>query len=293
MHEYMRIPFGKRSQKSEGVFLWIYARNCTPYAGYELNNIPNVTLVLSQLRWDGKFGAVGGLVESTDPDLETALVREAYEEIGYVLDPSRIQPLTSFANQITGAHVHSYYLEVSYEELLSIRDNATTGKHFSAECAGVNLMHFAKYLKPGNIEAGFCNLMQQQFVCTGKLELEALQDREQIVVDYTKYTLFLDDVRDVEKYFEKADNVILCRSYDEAVALVQERGLPEFVSFDHDLGDTENEVEKSGYEFAKFLVQYMMENDIKGEFKYQVHSANPIGAENISAYLKNWFKFNG
>lgn len=293
MHEYHRLDFGIRSEVSNAVFLWIFARNCTPYAGYELNEIPNVTLVLSQLRWDGKFGAVGGLVESTDPDFETALEREALEEIGYQLDRKRLQPLATFANQVTGAHVHSYSMEVTYEELLAIRDNATSGKHFSAECAGVNLMHFAKYLKPDGFEAGFSNLMQQQFVCTGKAELQILEDRFKLIVDYTKYTLFLDDVRDVEKYFTKADNVIVCRDYDSAVKLVQERGLPEFVSFDHDLGDTENDVEKSGYEFAKYLVQYMMENNIKGEFKYQVHSANPIGAENISAYLKNWFKFNG
>lgn len=293
MNHYTQVPFGSRSNSFEAVFLWIYAKNCTPYAGYELNKIPKVTLVLSQLRWDGMFGGIGGAVEKTDADLETAVIREAFEEVGYVVDRSRLKPLTTFQNTKNNNHIHSFSLEVTYEELLEIRNNAHKAEHFSAECAGVNLMHFARYLKGGRTEAGFCNLMDQNFICTSQRELEILADKEDLIVDYTKYTLFLDDLRDANKYFEEADNLYVCRTYKEAVALVEKKGLPGFVSFDHDLGDTENEVEEDGYLFAKYLVQYMMDNEITTAFEYQVHSANPIGAENITSYLNNWFRVMG
>jgi hypothetical protein len=92
--------------------------------------------------------------------------------------------------------------------------------------------------------------------------------------------LFLDDERfppDTPLPWE------IVRSYNEAVAYVKENGIPGFISFDHDIqSEPEN-----GYTFSKWLV----EQDLDGthcfpdNFDFEVHSANPVGAENIRQYL--------
>ena len=62
--------------------------------------------------------------------------------------------------------------------------------------------------------------------------------------------MFLDDIRvPIENYD------IVVRSYDEAIELVKQNGIPTFISFDHDLGcDEIGNILKSGYDFAKWLV---------------------------------------
>ena len=100
------------------------------------------------------------------------------------------------------------------------------------------------------------------------------------------YNLFLDDIREPVQYYNIDFKV--ARTYDEATDLVLKYGLPQFVSFDHDLGDT-SEQEKTGYTFAKFLIDYMLDNDIYVPFNYHVHSANPVGKKNIESYLENAF----
>lgn len=297
MAMYQEIPFGTRSERYDCVFVWIYAKNCTPYANYPYNDIPNVSLVLSELRYDGLLGAVGGMVEHDDPSLEIAVMREAKEEIDYDLPMERLQPLVSYKNTVIGSHNHAFSLEVSYEELLDIRNNAHNGVHFAAENAGVNLLHTCRYLKGNKIECGWNILLEQNFVGTAKMELMKLVRSKNLLIDYvdddkteTSYKMFLDDLRDAEKYYPN-EEMVVCRTYKEAVYYVNEHGLPSFISFDHDLGDTENEDEETGYTFAKFLVEYMMDNQIGKPFEYHVHSANPIGAMNIVAYLDNAFKF--
>lgn len=181
--EYKFLPFGTRSQRFDCVFVWIYARNCTPYSNYPYNDIPNVSLVLSELRYDGLLGSVGGGVEDDDESLEDALKREAIEEINYELDVSKLKPLLTVRSP-NGTHNHSYSYEVSYEEIQKIRNNASTGIHFSAENAGVNLMHICRYTKGKGKECGYKLLMEQNFVGTSKIELNTLVKNENLLVSY-------------------------------------------------------------------------------------------------------------
>jgi hypothetical protein len=92
------------------------------------------------------------------------------------------------------------------------------------------------------------------------------------------HNLFLDDER-----FPIGDNWEIVRSYEEAVEFVLKNGLPNFISFDHDLG-----TEKTGYDFAKWLVDHIMDNDLD-KFEFYVHSQNPIGKRNIEEYLNGFF----
>lgn len=102
-----------------------------------------------------------------------------------------------------------------------------------------------------------------------------------------KYSMFLDDIRDAEKYYP-GQGMVVCRDYKSACEYVEKHGIPEFVSFDHDLGDLSID-EKTGYSFAKFLIDYMFEHNLKEPFEYFVHSSNPVGKVNIETYLNNGF----
>lgn len=92
------------------------------------------------------------------------------------------------------------------------------------------------------------------------------------------YSLYLDDERDPKT----SRDWVIVRSYEAFVATIKERGLPTHMSLDHDLG----EESKSGFECAKWLVSYCLDNELTlGGVDVWVHSANPVGASNIRGLL--------
>lgn len=123
------------------------------------------------------------------------------------------------------------------------------------------------------------------------------------------YYLLLDDIReisDVRKYCTLPnipDNEwILVRSYNEFVTTINKLGLSKFVSFDHDLSDChyghglrgdaipyDKYTEKTGYDCAKWLVEYCMNKGVKHP-PYMVHSMNPVGKQNIISYVESYNK---
>lgn len=123
------------------------------------------------------------------------------------------------------------------------------------------------------------------------------------------YLLFLDDVRslsDVPQLPQNA-NWTIVRNYDQFVETITKRGLPSFISFDHDLSDEhvcdfilnvrntgkidyDKYQEKTGMSCAKWLVDYCLDNDKKLPL-YLVHSANPPGAANINGLLSRFKQF--
>lgn len=119
--------------------------------------------------------------------------------------------------------------------------------------------------------------------------------------------LFLDDLRqpgDVTWVNIPSVEWAIVRSCDEAVDWVKENGFPKFISFDHDLGwekfdtnkngiiiVTEHDIEKTGYDFALFLVDYDLDTGMMPfDFKFTVHSMNPIGAAKIQALLNGYIR---
>lgn len=95
--------------------------------------------------------------------------------------------------------------------------------------------------------------------------------------------LFIDDIRDPID-----TSSIVVRDYDEAIAYMQSNGCPDEISFDHDLGEADA---KTGYDVAKWLVEQDLNTNgkfIPGNFAYFVHSANPVGAANITGLLDNY-----
>ena len=88
--------------------------------------------------------------------------------------------------------------------------------------------------------------------------------------------LYLDDLRSTPEGFDRV------YSYEEFVTYLEKKGLPDFISFDHDLGEG-----LSGYDCAKYLVEYCLGHQFPLP-NYQVHSQNPVGKENIERLLKNF-----
>ena len=132
--------------------------------------------------------------------------------------------------------------------------------------------------------------------------------------------LFLDDMRQVRDacyyvsnpkvYWEDGWDIV--RNYGEFVEYIEKNGLPDLISFDHDLADfhyefkpedyenmSEDEMnmkfgsmEKTGLDCAKWLVDFCSSNELNIP-DYFVHSANPLGKENIINYLENAKKHLG
>lgn len=129
--------------------------------------------------------------------------------------------------------------------------------------------------------------------------------------------LWLDDARnpfiDLEGKVPKVKDSILewVLSYEQFVQWIEKYGLPDIISFDHDLADehytpeyfwsnyeenkkyqewrSETYQEKTGMDCAKWLVDYCIDND-KELPEFYVHSANPVGADNIKGILNNYIK---
>ena len=126
--------------------------------------------------------------------------------------------------------------------------------------------------------------------------------------------LFLDDIRHPYDAFTYTQETmflqkkwVVVKNYKEFVKHIENNGLPKFISFDHDLADThytpqhlwedyekskewqESQVheEKTGYECAKWLVDYCLDNNADLP-EYYCHSQNPVGKDNILGLFKSF-----
>lgn len=98
------------------------------------------------------------------------------------------------------------------------------------------------------------------------------------------------------------------KSYKEFTEWIEKNKLPDAVCFDHDLADEHYDVsmyeqngsyndlydkfkEKTGYDCAKFLIEYCEKNKLKVPL-YNIQSANPVGKKNIDSLIRNYiYKF--
>lgn len=99
--------------------------------------------------------------------------------------------------------------------------------------------------------------------------------------------LYLDDERAL-----RDDSYILVRSYEEAVTYVKNNGIPDFISFDNDLGvDENNNLLPTGYDFAKWLVDQdeSLNYLFPENFSFNVHCENLKDKQTIETYLNSCF----
>ena len=105
------------------------------------------------------------------------------------------------------------------------------------------------------------------------------------------YKLFLDDIRDVKMVYKNltAEDFFKVRNFKDFKQVIIEKGLPELISFDNDLGLDENQnIFEDGYAAAKWLV-YKSRLDLQN-LKFNVHSANPVAAQQIQGLLDNYIR---
>lgn len=95
------------------------------------------------------------------------------------------------------------------------------------------------------------------------------------------HRLYLDDIRD-----PKTEGWKIVRNYDDFVNFITENGLPDEISFDHDLGENDK---RTGYDCAKWLGEYCWDNGLPIP-PWNVHSANPVGRDNIKQLLMSYEK---
>lgn len=95
--------------------------------------------------------------------------------------------------------------------------------------------------------------------------------------------LLLDDER-----FPVGDGWPIVRSVAEAIAWVEAHGMPDFVSFDNDLGPGQPE----GRTFADWLIERDLDRgDLPIGFDFYVHSQNPVAREAIEGKLRAYLRF--
>ena len=97
------------------------------------------------------------------------------------------------------------------------------------------------------------------------------------------YNLFIDDER-----FPPDDGRewVIVRSSEEAIECIRTRGIPDFISYDHDLG---------GYDTAMRFIMWLIDAYLDGELgtfpvNYTIHSQNPVGARNIKCLLDGFIQ---
>ena len=129
--------------------------------------------------------------------------------------------------------------------------------------------------------------------------------------------LFLDDIRQPSDAFEHTQQTMFLEkkwevvtNYNEFIEWITKNGLPDFISFDHDLADmhyttyhlsTNDEkskewqdaqlhIEKTGYECAKWLIDYCLDNNFDCP-KFYCHSMNPVGKDKINCLLEQFSNY--
>lgn len=110
--------------------------------------------------------------------------------------------------------------------------------------------------------------------------------------------IWLDDIRDPFdniKYYKDIPDISIIKwikTYNEFINYINNNGIPYAICFDHDLGDfNNNDYDKTGYDCAKYLVDYCLNNCLYIPKYYNIQSSNPVGKQNIINILENYHKF--
>jgi hypothetical protein len=101
--------------------------------------------------------------------------------------------------------------------------------------------------------------------------------------------IWLDDIRPPPDR-----DFVWCRNAQQCIKIIVYNSEEiEFISFDHDLGNYKGkyEYDNTGYFVAKYIEELVFINPQMKRFKWEVHSANPVGRRSITMAMENADKF--
>lgn len=164
MQRISNCSMGRERGLVDRVFCLIYCKDIVDEA-----NKDKYSLVLAQMRSDGKMGFPGGKVEQHHNNLIDALLDELKEEIGLIdVDLNKLKHSATFANE--NRQITTYKYEVSYDEFKQIYLNSKNAMHFFEENMGCVMLKIH--------ESSIKNIYKQFFCGTGKSELKILINDE-------------------------------------------------------------------------------------------------------------------
>ena len=129
-----------------------------------------------------------------------------------------------------------------------------------------------------------------------------------------KTCIYLDDVRTPTTTLSGYNPWNVVRNYTEFTEWIADNGVPDLISFDHDLAEEHMNdyfdqlakigfqspsydlyTEKTGLDCAKFICEIYQNKENKDvEFpRCVVHSHNPVGGDNIKSYINGYKKHIG
>lgn len=123
------------------------------------------------------------------------------------------------------------------------------------------------------------------------------------------YNLFLDDIRSLEStanYMHpdiateyRTQKWEIVRNYEEFIKHINLNGVPDKVSFDHDLAEVHYNPDlrresfeyypETGYDCMKWMVRYIQDHKLKPP-RIILHTMNEVGFDNMKNYYNNFLK---
>lgn len=94
--------------------------------------------------------------------------------------------------------------------------------------------------------------------------------------------LFVDDLR-----VSCGDDWIVKRNSQEAIDYIRNNGLPDVITFDHDLGGDDTSM-KIVHAITDMCLDKII--TFTPEFRFFVHSDNPVGAKNIELAMRSLYR---
>ncbi|VFV31103.1 u8 snorna-decapping enzyme-like [Lynx pardinus] len=132
-----------------------------------------------QMRFDGRLGFPGGLVNLQDTSLEAGLNRELIEELGEAVADFRVERADYRSSHAgSGPHVvaHFYAKRLTLEQLVAVEMGATRAKDHGLEVLG--LVRVPLYTLRDGV-GGLPAFLENSFIGTAREQLlEAIQDLE-------------------------------------------------------------------------------------------------------------------
>ena len=109
------------------------------------------------------------------------------------------------------------------------------------------------------------------------------------------YNLFIDDIRNPDWHecawsgVDASLEWVIARSSKEACDIVKQRGMPARMALDHDLGERWDPKDRIDTvpRFLNWLAYDYFEAGMTIP-EYTIHSANPVGAENMRSFMESW-----